>query len=430
MNLVRPMQPVGRACLNCRPTRSWRKRSIRQAAPKVWNYLKYRTQKRHAVVKVSRSTPQIASLLLTKRCNLSCDFCNVASFLHDKSTKWRKLEGDLERVKKIFENPLFASCLLVDILGGQPLMVKELVPIVAFLTKRGHLTNITTNGMRLLPRIAELRDAGISRICVSIYEDNRAILERDLAKINAIFPVNTSLILFRKDVENAPDMLIERARFLRDSGCLDVRFWMYRPIGEGANAGEILFEDDACFQWFKARMNEALPGFCFWPTIAKKGPVKKLCPSFGSALAVICPAGWESAAAPTCCCRAPKGISSRAIPPPSTTTPSLWRCASNFSIRTRSRPRCARHATSSASQAGSAPGSVFRLEVEVAVWRITDLESVQLAIRRDVAAAISAVGEELHDFLRGETKALAMDVDDLDQDPRPAAREQILRPPQ
>ena len=194
-----------------------------QAAPKVWNYLKFRTQKRHAIVTASRSTPQIAALLLTKRCNLSCDFCNVASFLHDKKTKWRNLEGDLERVKKLFENPLFANCLLVDILGGEPLMVKELVPIVAFLTERGHLTNITTNGMHLLPRIAELRDAGISRISVSIYEENRAILERDLAKINAIFPVNTSLILFRKDIEDAPDMLIERVRFVRDLGCLDVR---------------------------------------------------------------------------------------------------------------------------------------------------------------------------------------------------------------
>ncbi|MGO9773024.1 MAG: radical SAM protein [Roseiarcus sp.] len=249
-----------------------------QAAPKVWNYFKYRAQKRHALTEVSRSAPQIASLLLTKRCTIDCDFCNVASFLHDENTKWRDLEGTLERVKRIFENPLFANCLLVDLLGGEPLMVKEIVPIVAFLTERGHLTNITTNGMLLLSRIAGLRDAGISRICVSIYEENRAIIERDLAQINAIFPVHTCLILFRKDVENAPDMLIERVRFLRDSGCLDVRFWMYRPIGEGASADEILFEDDACFQSFKARMDEELPGFCFWPAIAKKGPVKKLCP--------------------------------------------------------------------------------------------------------------------------------------------------------
>ncbi|QGM47649.1 radical SAM protein [Methylocystis heyeri] len=249
-----------------------------QAMPKVWNYLKYRTRKRHAVTRVSRSAPQIASLLLTKRCNLTCDFCNVGSFLHDENTKWKNLEANLETVKKIFENPLFDNCLLVDLLGGEPLLVKELAPIVSFLTKRGHLTNITTNGTRLLRHVAELRDAGISRICVSIYEENRAVIERDLAQINAIFPVHTCLILFRKDVENAPDALIERVRYLRDSGCLDVRFWMYRPIGETASEDELLFEDDPCYLSFKARMDEAVPGFCFWPAVTKQGPLKKLCP--------------------------------------------------------------------------------------------------------------------------------------------------------
>src|SRR5436190_10122291 len=117
--------------LNSYLSMMWRIRPVK-AAPKVWNYVKYRAQGRSARFSLTRSTPQIASLLLTKRCNMSCDFCNVASFLHDKNSRWQALEGDLERVQRIFSNPLFANCLLVDILGGEPTLVKDLERIVAW----------------------------------------------------------------------------------------------------------------------------------------------------------------------------------------------------------------------------------------------------------------------------------------------------------
>jgi len=249
-----------------------------KAAPKVLNYLKYRSSRRQAVTSVARSTPQIASLLLTKRCNMNCSFCNVASFLHDGSTVWQELEGDFEKVQRIFSSPLFANALLVDLLGGEPLLVKDLPRIVAFLSGRGHLTNMTTNGLLLADRVQDLKDAGISRISVSVYEGNRAVLERDLAKVNAIFPVHTTIVLFKRDVVHAPGKVIETARFLKASGCLDLRFWIYRPIGEHPEPDEILFEDEPAFLAFRARMEEAVPGFCFWPVPAKKGPVRKLCP--------------------------------------------------------------------------------------------------------------------------------------------------------
>lgn len=249
-----------------------------KAMPKVWNYLKYRTQTRSAITAVSRSTPQIASLLLTKRCNMNCSFCNIATFMHDGSTAWQDLEGDFEKVRRIFENPLFSGALLVDLLGGEPLLVKELPQIVAFLSERGHLTNLTTNGLLLAERVQSLKDAGITRINVSVYEGNCAVLERDLAKINAVFPVHTSIVLFKRDVVHSPDKVIETARFLRDAGCHDLRFWIYRPIGEHPEPDEILYDDDPTFLAFRARLEAAVPGFCFWPVPAAKGPVQKRCP--------------------------------------------------------------------------------------------------------------------------------------------------------
>lgn len=249
-----------------------------KAAPKVLNYLKYRTSPRKARTSVDDYSPQIAGLLLTKRCNMSCSFCNVATFMHDKSVAWRTLEGDLDKVKKIFANPLFANALLVDILGGEPLLVKELPAIVRFLSGRGHLTNITTNGLLLADRIQELKDAGISRINISVYEENRKVLRRDLTKINEIFPVHTNMVIFRKDVVHAPEKIIDTVRFIKDSGCIDLRFWIYRPIGEHIEPEEILYDDDPLLLAFRNRLEEAVPGFCFWPVPAAKGEtVKKRC---------------------------------------------------------------------------------------------------------------------------------------------------------
>jgi len=249
-----------------------------KAAPRVWNYVKYRALPRQAVTSYARTSPQIASLLLTKRCNLNCSFCNVGGFMHDKGTTWQSMEADLEKVQRIFANPLFSKALLVDLLGGEPLLVKDLGRIVAFLSERGHLTNMATNGVLLAGRIRELKEAGISRVSVSVYDDNLTALERDMPSINNVLPVHASMVLFRHEVDQAPDRIVQTARFLKDVGCLDLRFWIYRPIGEHPDPGEILFEDDPALLAFRRRMEEAVPGFCFWPAPAKKGPVRKLCP--------------------------------------------------------------------------------------------------------------------------------------------------------
>jgi organic radical activating enzyme len=249
-----------------------------KASPKVWNYLKFRALPRRATTSCARTAPQIASLLLTKRCNMNCSFCNVGGFMHDKSTTWQSMEADLEKVQRIFASPLFSKALLVDLLGGEPLLVKDLAPIVAFLSARGHLTNMTTNGVLLADRIKELKAAGITRVSVSVYNDNRAVLERELASINTVFPVHASMVLFRKEVEHDPDKIIQTARFLHDAGCLDLRFWIYRPIGDHPDPDEILFDNDPALLALRAQAEETIPGFCFWPVALKQGPVRKLCP--------------------------------------------------------------------------------------------------------------------------------------------------------
>ena len=256
----------------CGQAHSWR------VIPKLWNYTKYRFLKRQAVTSVRRYAPQIASLLLTMRCNLNCGYCNAAKILKEGREKGQENDANLEKVKRIFATPLFARCLLVDLLGGEPLLVMDLDKIVAYLAGRGHITNTSTNGLLLAQRIADLKRAGISRINVSLYGANRSVLERDLPAINKTFPVHMSMVLLRSEVENHPEKLVETARFVHDAGCRILRFWIYRPMGVDPRPEEIINDSSPAYIEFCRKVDKALPSFCLWPSAAQTGKVKKLCP--------------------------------------------------------------------------------------------------------------------------------------------------------
>lgn len=249
-----------------------------KATPKVWNYIKYRFLKRKALMSVRRYTPQIASLFLTMRCNLNCGYCNSAKIFREGKVNWRESEATLGKVKSIFANPLFANCIFVDLSGGEPLLVQDLDHIVAYLAKRGHTTNVITNGLLLNERIVELKRAGVSRISISLYDENLSAMKNELEEINKVFPVHTSIVLLRSAIEKNSDKILDMARFAYKSGCLSLRFFMYRPLGVDPDIKEIITDTYPAYIEFRHMMEDALPEFCVWPAVIKTKTVKKLCP--------------------------------------------------------------------------------------------------------------------------------------------------------
>jgi len=247
------------------------------AAPKVWNYLKYRSLMRQARTSTRRYTPQIASVMLTKRCNLACDYCSAGNLINQPGAAWRASEATLESIKRIFSNPLFGNCLLVDLLGGEPLLVKDLETIVSYLVRRGHIVNMATNGVSLVSRIAGLKRAGISRINVSLYAETWKVLERDLPAINRELPVHTSIVLLRSVLEGDASALLEMARSVREAGCRSLRFYVYRPIGTKPKPEEIVDDSLPAYVAFRRRLDDAFPGFCLWPAAGRRDS-KKRCP--------------------------------------------------------------------------------------------------------------------------------------------------------
>lgn len=265
----------------------YRKTQLLRNIPRVWNYLKFRSLPRTAKIPISRHTPQIAGLVITKRCNLTCDFCCIGKELNKKG--WREMEATLDKVKRIFANPLFANCIGVDLVGGEPMMVKELDSIISWLSKRGHYVNICTNGLYLTDdRITELERAGISRIRISIYDENQKFLENNLSRINKVFPVSTSIVLERKTVESEEeqDKFLEKASFIRDAGSRDLLFMIYRPMGINPNPDEIISENLPAYIKFKRKIENALPGFCEWAPANQSGEVKKRCPQIWQRIGV------------------------------------------------------------------------------------------------------------------------------------------------
>jgi hypothetical protein len=248
------------------------------ATPKIWNYIKFRFLMRKAVMSMRRYTPQIAALWVTKRCNLDCAYCSVGRILKRGKDSYSEDDINLEKVKHIFANPLFANCLLVDLLGGEPLLVKDLESIVAHLSKHGHLTNVSTNGLLLADRIADLKSAGLSRINISLYDKNRLVLERNLAKINRVFPVDTSMVLLRGELEKQRDKLFDTVRFVHDAGCRSIRFFIYRAVGLNPQPEEIIGDGHPGYIDFRRCLDEEFPRFCLWPAVIPAGEVKKLCP--------------------------------------------------------------------------------------------------------------------------------------------------------
>lgn len=247
------------------------------AAPKVWNYLKYRSLKKLPTTSTRRYAPQIASIMLTKRCNLACAYCSAGNLINQPGSTWRASEATLSSIQRIFSNPLFGNCLLVDLLGGEPLLVKDLEAIVAYLVERGHVVNMATNGVSLLSRIASLKRAGISRINVSLYDETWKALERDLPAINRTLRVHTSIVLLRSVLERDAGTLLEMARSVREAGCRSLRFYVYRPIGKKPTPEEIVDDDLPAYVAFRERLDQALPGFCLWPAARRSG-LQKRCP--------------------------------------------------------------------------------------------------------------------------------------------------------
>jgi MoaA/NifB/PqqE/SkfB family radical SAM enzyme len=138
----------------------------------------------------SRYNPLLAQVVVTRRCNLACGYCNE----YDNFSPPVPLPTLLERVNKLAE----LKTASITFTGGEPLLHPQLDQAIAAARAHGMIVTMITNGFRLTAGwIQRLNAAGLQGMQVSI--DN---LEPDEVSMKSLHSVERKLAL-----------LAEQARF-------------------------------------------------------------------------------------------------------------------------------------------------------------------------------------------------------------------------
>src|SRR3954447_1127433 len=157
---------------------------------------------------------------LTDRCNLRCEYCMPAEGLEWLPTEAVLTDDEVVRLVTIGVERL--GIREVRFTGGEPLVRRGLVGIVARTHALGVETSLTTNGLGLARTAAALADAGLDRVNVSIDsirpETFAAVTRRDrlhdvvaglsAAQAAGLGPVKLNAVLLRGvNHDQSPELL-------------------------------------------------------------------------------------------------------------------------------------------------------------------------------------------------------------------------------
>jgi cyclic pyranopterin phosphate synthase len=179
---------------------------------------------------------------VTDRCNFRCTYCMPKEvFGHDYRFLDRRELLSFEEIERVARVAVGLGIEKLRLTGGEPLLRRDLERLVAMLAELDVDLTLTTNAA-LLPRKAQaLRDAGLTRITVSLDAMDDAVFRamndvdfpvgRVLEGIEAAraagLPVKVNCVVKRAVNE---DQIIPLARYFRRSGDT-VRFIEYMDVG-------------------------------------------------------------------------------------------------------------------------------------------------------------------------------------------------------
>ena len=134
----------------------------------------------------SRYNPLLAQVVVTRRCNLSCGYCNE----YDNFSPPVALEALTARIDRLAE----LNAAAVTFTGGEPLLHPDLDRLIRAARRHGLIVTLITNGFRLSRRwIERLNAAGLQGMQISI--DN---LEPDDVSMKSLVSVERKLALLSR----------------------------------------------------------------------------------------------------------------------------------------------------------------------------------------------------------------------------------------
>src|SRR5579871_4121955 len=105
--------------------------------------------------------PILAHIIPTRRCNLSCTYCNE----YDDFSKPVPVDAMFRRIDKLAD----LGTTIISMSGGEPLLHPELDDLIMRVRSHGCISGMITNGYLLMPdRIKRLNRAGLEHMQISI----------------------------------------------------------------------------------------------------------------------------------------------------------------------------------------------------------------------------------------------------------------------
>jgi len=173
-------------------------------------FLRTRLRELRMIVKALLSTghPLLVHFIPTRRCNLSCTYCNE---FDDFS-----LPVPLEELKRRLDALAEWGASVITVSGGEPMLHPQLDDIIRHVRRRGAIAGLITNGYLLTTeRIERLNRAGLEHLQISIdntipdevSKKSLKVLDQKLVLLSrhAVFQVNINSVLGSgvKDPEDA-----------------------------------------------------------------------------------------------------------------------------------------------------------------------------------------------------------------------------------
>lgn len=180
-------------------------------ATRSWKRFRTTLREWRAVARALASTdhPLLAHIVPTRRCNLSCAYCNEYDHVSEP-VDLQVMKSRIDRLKELRTS-------IVTISGGEPLLHPELEQIIAHIRERGMIASMISNGYLMSrKKIEALNEAGLEHLQISVDnvepDDNSMkslkVLDKKLRYLSELadFKVNINSVL-GAGVKNPEDAL-------------------------------------------------------------------------------------------------------------------------------------------------------------------------------------------------------------------------------